>query len=355
MTCSIAQFPRACTIDQYDGTCCPTNEANEVCSGRGICININTSRDDPWSQYCETRDLNEIFNCPGTNKAYYCKTLNFLWKRADTQERDFRYNWPAQIFRQICQCKGNYAGYDCSRCKRGYGGPNCTDNVTVVRRSFLDLSLTEKIRIIEILNMSKYVISDFTVPLMEQPMGTDSFKALSLYDVFATFHYYTIRDEALKEKLQNNESFNSSYAIPDFAHAGPGFLPWHRAYLLYFETELQYMLNDSTFALPYWDWTAYADLKARNDDACPDVFSYELFGANDDTCLEITNKNETNDRPIITNKFNWRPICTNYKKKKVLCNPYVNDNDDTSSSQITRCIGSTSDDLQLECCLLRLM
>ena len=338
MTCSIAQLPRACTIDRYDGTCCPTNEANEVCSGRGICV--NTSNIDPWTQYCEGRNLNEIFSCPDSSKTFknkYCKTLNFLRERSDTQERDFRYNWPAQIFTRICHCTGNYAGYDCSRCKRGYGGPDCTvRQAPVVRRSFLDLSPTEKNRIIEILNMAKTMPSDFTVPLIEQPTGTDSFKALSLYDVFATFHYYTIRDEGL--------SVDSQYAIPDFAHEGPAFLPWHRAYLLYFETELQYMLNDPTFALPYWDWTAYANLKARNDDACPDIFSSDLFGENDDTCLEITNEDEKNDRPIITNNFNWRPICTNngmLTMKKVLCNPYENDDDNTSSSQITRCIGST--------------
>jgi tyrosinase len=33
------------------------------------------------------------------------------------------------------------------------------------------------------------------------------------------------------------------------------FLPWHRAYLFYFENICRDVLHDSSFALPYWDWT----------------------------------------------------------------------------------------------------
>jgi tyrosinase len=33
------------------------------------------------------------------------------------------------------------------------------------------------------------------------------------------------------------------------------FLPWHRAYLFYFEAACQKVLSDPTFRLPYWNWT----------------------------------------------------------------------------------------------------
>jgi tyrosinase len=54
---------------------------------------------------------------------------------------------------------------------------------------------------------------------------------------------------------------------PDFeAHGGPGFLPWHRAYLLDFERELQAI--DGQVALPYW----------RFDKAAPSLFATSFIG-----------------------------------------------------------------------------
>ncbi|NPT47998.1 hypothetical protein GNZ12_43280 [Paraburkholderia sp. 1N] len=38
-------------------------------------------------------------------------------------------------------------------------------------------------------------------------------------------------------------------------HGTPMFLPWHRALLRRFETLLQNEIGDSSFGLPYWDWT----------------------------------------------------------------------------------------------------
>ena len=55
----------------------------------------------------------------------------------------------------------------------------------------------------------------------------------------------------------------------DEAHRGPGFLPWHRAYLLDLERELQAI--DSSIALPYW----------RFDQPAPNLFSRDFFGVSD--------------------------------------------------------------------------
>ncbi len=38
-------------------------------------------------------------------------------------------------------------------------------------------------------------------------------------------------------------------------HGNWWFLPWHRAYLYYFEKCCQSVLSDPTFRLPYWDWS----------------------------------------------------------------------------------------------------
>lgn len=43
-------------------------------------------------------------------------------------------------------------------------------------------------------------------------------------------------------------------------HTLPGFLAWHRAYLLYFEQMLRQVSNRSDFALPYWDYDRFPSL-----------------------------------------------------------------------------------------------
>lgn len=50
------------------------------------------------------------------------------------------------------------------------------------------------------------------------------------------------------------------------AHGAPGFLPWHRAYLLDLERELQAI--DPSVSLPYW----------RFDQPAPNIFTPEFFG-----------------------------------------------------------------------------
>jgi tyrosinase len=53
------------------------------------------------------------------------------------------------------------------------------------------------------------------------------------------------------------------------AHGAPGFLPWHRAYLLDLERELQAI--DPSVSLPYW----------RFDQPSPNIFTLEFFGVSD--------------------------------------------------------------------------
>ena len=53
------------------------------------------------------------------------------------------------------------------------------------------------------------------------------------------------------------------------AHGFPAFLPWHRAYLLDLERELQAI--DPSVTLPYW----------RFDQAAPNLFTLDFFGVSD--------------------------------------------------------------------------
>ena len=45
-------------------------------------------------------------------------------------------------------------------------------------------------------------------------------------------------------------------------HGNWFFLPWHRAYLLYFEQIRRELTGEASFALPYWNWTCQRQIPA---------------------------------------------------------------------------------------------
>jgi tyrosinase len=65
--------------------------------------------------------------------------------------------------------------------------------------------------------------------------------------------------------------FNNMHKNPNLsqAHSAPGFLPWHRAYMLDLERELQAI--DASVALPYW----------RFDQPAPNLFTRDFLGQSD--------------------------------------------------------------------------
>lgn len=69
---------------------------------------------------------------------------------------------------------------------------------------------------------------------------------LSLYDIFVFWHVVAM-----------------SIPMPpgNAAHSSPIFLPWHRMYLIRLEEQLQRVLGDNQFGLPYWDWAADGDIQ----------------------------------------------------------------------------------------------
>lgn len=59
------------------------------------------------------------------------------------------------------------------------------------------------------------------------------------------------------------------------AHSGPAFLPWHRYFLISLEALLRQAVNDTEFRIPYWDWTADAEL---SDPATSPIWSNRNLG-----------------------------------------------------------------------------
>ena len=70
-------------------------------------------------------------------------------------------------------------------------------------------------------------------------------------------------------RFQDFRDMHRTQASLNQAHRFAGFLPWHRAYLLDLERELQAI--DPSVALPYW----------RFDQAAPNLFSVDFLGSSD--------------------------------------------------------------------------
>jgi tyrosinase len=74
-------------------------------------------------------------------------------------------------------------------------------------------------------------------------------EGLSVYDSFVFWHHQSMMLMTPPTQSDRNA-----------AHSGPSFLPWHRYFLITLENLLRRALDDDDFRIPYWDWTADAEL-----------------------------------------------------------------------------------------------
>lgn len=159
---TIAQIPTDCTdaLSLESSVCCPTT-ADGVCgegANRGTCVTLDF---------------------PG----YSNETSNV------------RVNWP-HYFTRVCECNRNYAGHDCSRCKFGYFGVNCSEMQVLPRKPIRDLSDQEWMKYIDILRKTKTYNSGYKVVLEESIPGNASLvmSDISLYNLYIWIHHYTAKD-----------------------------------------------------------------------------------------------------------------------------------------------------------------
>lgn len=81
---------------------------------------------------------------------------------------------------------------------------------------------------------------------VESPWGDNG---LSIYDFFVAWHHSSMMLMTPPTQMDRNA-----------AHSGPAFLPWHRYMLIRLEDQIRLALEDNSFRIPYWDWSADADL-----------------------------------------------------------------------------------------------
>ncbi|XP_065895941.1 tyrosinase-like [Dysidea avara] len=228
----------------------------------------------------DVTSLEKLECCPATSDGVcgedvgrgQCTDLNL--PRYDRNSADVRHNWP-HYFTRVCKCNGNYAGYDCSWCKFGHYGPDCSQSKVLLRRPLATYTDSDWTAYIDTILQSRSFDSGYMVVLEEAVPGTTnlSMTNISLYNLFVWMHHYAAKDSVTLD-LENRL---------DYAHAGPAFTTWHKYFHVLFEWEMQYMLKSMghrdyhTFRLPYWDWRI--DIQRSTGILAEDLFTENRMGA----------------------------------------------------------------------------
>ena len=164
---SHAQFPSVCVTTENlitNKECCPN------LSGRGKC-GVEDGRGE-------------------------CGEISSESIHKSTTVRD---GWP-YYFTRVCMCTGNYAGYDCGRCKYGYHGEDCSNFDKKERKSISEYNVNDWKKYVDILKKSKTYNSDYMVFLKEPEQETYNNitqlqpTPINLYDLFVWQHHYAAKD-----------------------------------------------------------------------------------------------------------------------------------------------------------------
>ncbi|KAM5194010.1 tyrosinase-like [Mantella aurantiaca] len=258
------QFPRACTTPEAlkCAECCPVVNGQKCGGpGRGSCVDARLLQPK---------------------------------ERCDFQAYDDRLNWPQSYYNFTCLCKDNFGGYDCTQCKFGYYGKNCETKKTLLRKEIRNLTNSERTNLFNYLALAKFKKSeDYVILVTNNRHHRDTYRFIdaSIYDIFSWIHHYSIKP------IMVNSSFTSQR---NFAHQGPAFPMWHRLLLLFLEREIQRLVGDEDFALPYYDWS--------KDDNCT-ICTDDYMGAND----LHGNLNES------CHFSAWKTVCSGYNYDSVYC------------------------------------
>ena len=104
---------------------------------------------------------------------------------------------------QVCRCNGNYSGYDCSRCKFGHYGPDCSQSQVLPRQPIASYNDEEWKEFIEIIQMLRTHDSDYTVVLEETTPGNSGLVTsnITLYKVYVWLHHFAAKDSISPGKL----------------------------------------------------------------------------------------------------------------------------------------------------------
>ena len=282
LTC--AQFPAVCNTEDSlsTKTCCPDN-----CGSRGTCENIREEIEEIW----------ESANA----------TIVEILRGSHGWPQDLRYQWPLKIFEKVCSCDEGWGGYDCSQCDFGFianEDGECVKrntNQLFIRRNFRHLSEQERLNLITLLEAAKNEEEKEWATIASLPEKTNGHYILqnvSTYDMMVAIHVLTAREKVdpyCSSLLSPYAPEYSSQLI--FAHVESSFFPWHRYFIMQFESELRRIgqqIGISDFTLPYWDWTPTSTCQ---------LFTHNLLGTPE------TDENLVNVSGTLFDDGKWPVVC----------------------------------------------
>jgi hypothetical protein len=170
------------------------------------------------------------FECGGESQGT-CELVDDIAADSDKQATAWLTSW----YSSVCVCKERFTGLDCNQCAGGWIGDDCStpqSSLERQRQSFTSLPLEVQQKTVDGFAMLKYKPSPY------QPNVTE-------YDRLAHMVSWSLTDGPWS---------STAKSMVRGAFAGLGQLTFNRRMLLELENAMRRVLNDSTYALPYWDW-----------------------------------------------------------------------------------------------------
>lgn len=187
-----------------------------------------------------------------------------------------------------------------------------TEPVTLrVRRSWSSLSDEEKRQYIDgilLLKMTTVTSGRAGAERADYPSFCPDGYTRNLYDYYVELHASAFASMGSDDMPMNR-----------MAHMGPHFLPWHRYLILRMERDLQVVLDDPTFALPYWDWDDCVAGAEEGGNPCPAIFDADFLGSHGGLGDEADVKGYLIERGYQLNIWTEASLTTIYNPGAIVC------------------------------------
>lgn len=173
----------------------------------------------------------------------YCAPVNACTPGIAADDRD-----NAFFFNYKCECYGNFWGYNCGDCMPGWRGPKCDQWYQITIRNMQTFTPLEWQAFHAMMHYCNTLIDNIFVMARignRFDRRTIGFFNISFYGLCIANHYHATKAFA----NNGRESF-----YPGWAHAGAGFLPWHRFWMIMCNKQLQRCMKNEYAHLPYYKW-----------------------------------------------------------------------------------------------------